>query len=228
MVNEAHDVSLDGWLQPVSESLLDAAALGLTVSAWRNGPIENVHVRHIPDSEMMRMNTMMSRFFRDHLDIHPAPGRLRVRTLNTMALLVLTRLPDGRLLWEVAEDQYEDVLRHVEADLIAFDSRLLTHGREEALNRLRLIGETYASHWWLSPTWDSRVDHFVEALQNPLHPHWSAAREQAPALGKAPGRCGDPKLLAEVLKEGPDRLDAEEAAWSIRNGLGSLEMSQAA
>src|SRR5579859_5923044 len=132
------------WPKPASQSLLNAAALGLTVAAWRNGPIEKVHVHHITDSEMMRLNAAITRFLRDRLAACPPPGTQRVWTIDSMALLVLLVLPDGKRLWEIAGEEYEDVLKQVEKHLVEFPLSLVGQGRERAMARLVEIGELYA------------------------------------------------------------------------------------
>jgi hypothetical protein len=102
------------------DALIDLAALGITRSAWRQGPVEDWHVAgRIGQVEMMRANAATSRHVRSLLS-ELLPERWWTRNAqasrHTDALLLWSvlareigsvdrRLPDGRTVAELAPDE---------------------------------------------------------------------------------------------------------------------------
>lgn len=208
-----------GWAR---DQLLDLAAIGLAMQLWRNeGPIESAHVDgHLTDTEMMRANAAVTRFFRGRLEEvgeEPTAEHLQAWSERTGDLLLGLHLPDGRTTKQAAGPYGRRLAAHVRRRLRTIRQISDEHGWPAVLSLLA-TGEWAFSRWWLSPRWPRMVSEFVAALQDPQHPHWSLG--SAPDLSSAPGRCRDPVELGQVLLDGPDRLSAEEARFCLQCAIG--------
>jgi hypothetical protein len=61
-------------------------------------------------------------------------------------------------------------------------------------------------------------------LADPGHDHWKVGG--FPDTAGKPDRCGDTRQLTALLKEGPDRLAAAEAAWCVEGAAIGFALHQ--
>lgn len=231
----AAEVGVDPRFRP---TLVDLAALGVTVSAWRRGPVEDWHIAgRIPNPEMMRANAAISRRVRALLSEF-LPERWwawTVRTgLRTDALLLWSvvareigavdrRLPNGRTVAELAagDERLAEYERHVLWCRDRWAALTAEFGLRVAVLMLACRGAWGCRRWWMHPDWPPQVDKFITFLNEPdLHPNPKVAAA-IPGLQRQ-GRLRDPHEIQQRLLAGPDLLDARLAADCLWNGLLSI------
>lgn len=224
---------------PVARNtVVDLAALGVTVSAWRAGPVEGWHVGgRIGQVEMMRANAATSRRVRGLLS-ELLPERWWTwddqTGLRTGALMLWTlvareigsvdrRLPDGRTVADLAldDEQVADYRSHVAWHQDRWLGLTAECGLRVALVMLACQGAWLCRRWWLHPDWLRQVDEFVTYLNEPSrHPD----PEAAAALQELQqhGQLANPDEVRRSLLAGPDLLDARTAAYCYWLGLARI------
>ena len=100
------------------------AAIGLTVRAWRNTSLEDLHAGShpsggFPDSQMMRFNIATFRVVADHI------GEQRVDWSGLRAALndPERKLPGGLTVGELCGEEFERLAEDVSPELVVFDVR---------------------------------------------------------------------------------------------------------
>jgi hypothetical protein len=218
--------------------LVDLVALGIVVSAWRAGPVEDWHVGgRIGQVEMMRANAAITRRIRGLLS-ELLPERWwtwdRQVGLRTGALLLWTvvareigsvdrRLPDGRTVAELAldDEQVADYRSHVAWHRDRWLALTAECGLRVALVMLACQGAWMCRRWWLHPDWPRQVDEFVTYVNEPSRHPVSEAAAAIQEL-RQQGRLANSDEVRRGLLAGPDLLDARTAADSYRLGLVSI------
>jgi hypothetical protein len=140
---------------------------------------------------------------------------LMAESLLTPLYTALTRrvLPCGYTVQEAAGDVFPELEDHIAANLDH-----VAEVTEQFNLRASLYLKAKAAafeRWWLGSDWSELVDALAVVLADPGHPHWEVGGYPDPAA--RPDRCGDIERLTAVLRDGPDRLTAAEAAWCVRD-----------
>jgi hypothetical protein len=193
------------------------ASIGLTVALWRNSVVEDLHAggdpgrradddelrrregwapvtrtSGIPDEVMLQLNVSTFRQLR---------SLLRSRGLDPDALgrrlcdprRVLTLGPVTVEFGELFAPVWDELIWDADGCLSRQPGKLAVTlemvGRETLWQGCELFAASYASHWFGTPWWTQAVDRAVTTGAIPT------------------------TLDVAALKERPDRLDADEAAW---------------
>jgi hypothetical protein len=180
--------------------ILDLAAIGIANAAWRNSPLEDWHGR-LSDGWMLRTNVATTKLVRAALDAQldeafAHTGEELVATEDLAELdtdisdeLFVTIfehlsdpdriLPDGRTLRQLAGEELDELVNHMDRALGGVAASAERHGLDFALQRAALHGGLACAHWWGTPWWPDIVAEFLARLDNPEHPHW---HPRAPAF----------------------------------------------
>lgn len=203
-------------------TVLDLAAVGATKLVWRNGPLEDWHAdrdRRISNADMLRGNVATTRVVRRAVEAlplartagaEPFAGVERVLTAPDRAL------PDGRTVADLAATaaDLEDLRQHVRAGVQRWTALASLHGLTATTLLLASVSGYDREHWWLAPWWPDVVDEFVRDLDRPRS--WLDPE----TVRNAPRGVADRASLRSALRERPDGIDRETAAWCVSAGLG--------
>ncbi len=222
--------------------VLRLADLGVVVTAWRNGPIEDIHARlgGLSDGELLRINShttwrvrgITGRWLREvgfgergnqsrgwsicHEDLETLVSRWYRWVANPNRVL-----PGGAPLHDSAGVKLEEVQLHAERALFALLPLARRYGVDAALLSLALQGAVFAGHWWGHPRWPNLVERFIRSLD---HPHKSEGISEIDWVGlqtPEPPEVSDRPYLAGVLLAAPWQLQTATADWLIKAGIGS-------
>jgi len=192
------------------------AAIGLTVQAWRNTSLEDLHAGdHItggfPDSDMMRFNIATFRVVSEQV----GPDRCEWNALEAILTDPGRVLPGGVTVGALAGSEFEQLASDVRTALSI--SRLIEQRRgfPFLLMLLALQAGTSNKEWYGSPWWPDIVSVFIELLDDPASSAWKYDEHHGPV----PSAASDRAALAEVLLEKPESLDDEAICWCLKHGL---------
>jgi hypothetical protein len=223
--------------------ILNLAAIGITNGAWRNSPVEDWHGDgRIHDGGMLRTNVATSKLvrdvFNDHLgEVLDDEGDLLIvtedlATLDTdfsdeLFVAIFERLsdpervlPDGRALRQLAGEDLDELIDHMDQALGGITRSAERHGLDVALQRAAVHGGLACSHWWGTPWWPDIVAEFIARLGNPQHPHWGEGGEWYARLPPQPPEVIDWRRLRALLLDAPEPLSEESAEFCVAAGIG--------
>jgi hypothetical protein len=187
----------------------------------------------IPDDVMMRANVSTTRDVHDTLtatayDDWATPGAALVDDvmlpLGDVFLLLENRarsirigsttVPAGSLFTPASWAKYE---QHLLNQVGRIDLIAESFGARAALWWVACSGATYASGWFMTPTWDREVHSLADAYRAGTHERMSPL----------PGRTTRVQVddFFEHLRVEPESLSAHEAYWTIRSPLYSMGLS---
>ncbi len=220
---------------PDLELITRLAAVGITVEAWRESPVEEWHGEgRMTDGEMMRINSMLTWEVLEHLREWCAecgldPGAsiddleaIECEAFNGLAADLLGWITDHtrvlanyESLGEFAADDLDDLGEHA----VSVFSRMMSDCAEYGVGYpfLRAAIRGAGSKWWGTHQWPSRVGAFIAALGDPAHDHWSGHEIGFPQT--RPAMAADHRQLEHLLLEKPWDLDHDTARWVIQHGL---------
>jgi hypothetical protein len=140
------------------------AAIGLTVQAWRNTSLEDLHAGdHVtggfPDSDMMRFNIATFRLVSEQV----GPDRCEWDGLEAMLTDPSRVLPGGVTVGALAGSEFEHLVSDVRKALSI--SRLIERRRGFSflLMLLALQAGMSSKEWYGSPWWPDIVSVFIES-----------------------------------------------------------------
>ncbi|MET7989167.1 hypothetical protein [Streptomyces sp. NPDC005281] len=219
-------------------TLLDLVALGITVTSWRNGPVENWHAEgRLSDGDMMRVNSHTTQAVRRRLTGWAIEFNVTSASSSSMAALdveALRSLTGLLLRWLARPDRKLPVdmtlggLAHTKAESATYREHaslqldLLVRLAEMGGVRFGLLSIVaqslpFCSSWWLHPTWPDRVERFVSALDHSSDPFWGRA-----AVG---GSCWAPnRMPCMTAARYVRRCSRAHGSWMppLPNGLQTL------
>lgn len=222
--------------------VLDATAVGLVNSAWRNSVVEDWHAGTGPlsDADLMIINShttwrarqLLHRWRRDLLLAYDDPTSAIDTEADHFEWLVSRlyswlanprrRLPTGPMLSDIAGadmGEYDDHVRGVLGGWLAQADDLGVSG---SLWRGALHGVLACPHWWGTPTWPQLVDDGVQVAFNPDDEYWKRYSFTLADMGHLPEQISRPKAMRAILLHRPWTLDGASARWIVHMGLGHL------
>jgi len=192
------------------------AAIGLTVQAWRNTSLEDLHAGdHVtggfPDADMMRFNVATFRVVNELV----GPGRCEWDALEAMLTDPGRVLPGGVTVGALAGSEFEQLASDVRNALSI--SRLIEQRRGFSFLLMLLALQAGMSNkeWYGSPWWPDIVSVFIELLDDPASSAWKYDEHRGPI----PSAASDRAALAEALLEKPESLDDQAIYWCLKHGL---------
>jgi hypothetical protein len=204
------DPDLDGV------AMAQLAAIGLTVQAWRNTSLEDLHAGdHVAggfsDADMMRFNIATFRVVSERV----GPDRCEWDALGAMLTDPGRVLPGGVTVGVLAGGEFEQLASDVRKALSI--SRLIEQRRgfPFLVMLLALQAGTSNKEWYGSPWWPDIVSVFIELLDDPASSAWKYDEHREPI----PSVASDRAVLAEALLEKPESLDDEVIYWCLKHGL---------
>jgi hypothetical protein len=225
--------------------VLNLAAIGITNGTWRNSPLEDWHGEgRICDGGMLRVNVATTKLVRevltDHLGEIVGDEGVALTAIEDLADLeadfsdelfvsIFERLvdpvrvlPDGRTLRQLAGEDLDELVDHMDRALGAIAASAERHGLDFALLRAAAHGGLACSHWWGTPWWPDIVTEFLARLEDPDHPHWGKDRARYARLPTQPAEVVDRRQLRRLLVDAPEALSAEGAAYCVAAGIGFI------
>ncbi len=192
------------------------AAVGLTVQAWRNTSLEDLHASDhpsggFPDSQMMRFNIATFQLVSRHVtaDAFDWP-RLRAALTDPDRVL-----PGGITVGELAGGAFDLLAHDIRAALAAARSLERRAGTQYLIALLALRGGVSYKEWYGSPWWPDVVEMFIESLTDRASAAWrydKYANTEPPAVRNR-------KTLAAILREAPQNLQEDAIHWCQVHGL---------
>jgi hypothetical protein len=174
--------------------VLKLAAIGITNGTWRNSPLEGWHaVGRIHDGGMLRTNVATTKLVRDVLTDQVGAiiggdvpliatedlDDLEADFCDELFMRLFERLsdatrvlPDGRSLRQLAGQDLDDLVDHMDRTLGGIAADADQHGLDFAMQRTAAHGGLACAHWWGTPWWPDIVTEFLARLKDPHHPHW--------------------------------------------------------
>lgn len=195
------------------------AAIGLTVQAWRNTSLEDLHAgdnvtEGFPDSDMMRFNIATFRVVSEQV----GPDRCEWDALEAILTDPSRVLPGGVTVSALAGSEFEHLVSDVPTALSI--SRLIEQQRgfPFLLMLLALQAGMSNKEWYGSPWWPDIVNVFIELLDDPASTAWEYDEHREPV----PSAASDRAALEEMLLEKPESLDDQAIYWCLKHGLSRL------
>lgn len=192
------------------------AAIGLTVQAWRNTSLEDLHAGdHVTggfsDSDMMRFNIATFRVVSEQVGLHRCEWGALEATLTDPSRV----LPGGVTVGALAGSEFEHLVSDVRNALSI--SRLIEQRRGFSFLLMLLALQAGMSNkeWYGSPWWPDIVNVFIELLDDPESSAWKYDEHREPI----PSATSDRAALKEVLLEKPESLDDQAIYWCLKHGL---------
>jgi hypothetical protein len=218
--------------------VMDLAAIGITNGTWRNSPLEDWHgAGRIHDGGMLRANVATTKLVRgildDHLDDAFADaGEGFVATEDLAALDIdftdelfadmfewlsnpARVLPDGRTLGQLAGEELDELVEHMDRALGGIAASAARHGLDFALHRAAVHGGLACAHWWGTPWWPDVVAGFLVRLDDRRHPHWGEGSKCYADLPARPAEIADRRHLRALLLDAPEALSEEAAEFCV-------------
>ncbi len=192
------------------------ASIGLTLDAWRNTSLEDLHAGDHPgggftDSTMMRFNIATTK---------AAAKYVNAEGVNWNGLLAMLTdpdrpLPGGLTVGELAGDGFDRLIMDVDRVVRVTAEIEAAQGFAYTLTLLALHAGLFCKGWYGSPWWPDVVDVFIERLADPAPAAWRHDDRQVPE----PGSVADREALREALREQPEALDDGGICWCLEHGL---------
>lgn len=214
------------------DALLWLAATRITLSLWRNTPVENWHAGKSPlhDGTMMRINAATTRIVRsmltfDHVD-WIAVGLAIVNPSRV--------LPTGQSVLELGlachnpDDPAHDVdpreeLAEMAQGAIGWGRTYRLREKEFGLRTLIEFFCAFDNGWFGAPSWGRIVDRFLTAVDDRENAHWHMHRDEPwfdEWFTNRPADIADTTEFRRLLHAGPDLLSEEAAEWCVEGGIG--------
>jgi hypothetical protein len=221
--------------------IVDLAAIGITNGTWRNSPLEDWHgAGRIHDGGMLRANVATTKLVRsilDHLDDAFADASEGFFATEDLAALdsdftdelfadvfeSLSNpdrvLPDGRTLGQLAGEELDELVDHMDRALGGIAASAERHGLDFTLQRAAVHGGLACAHWWGTPWWPEVVAGFLVRLDNPRHSHWGEGGKWYVDLPPQSAEVVDRCRLHALLLDAPEALSEEAAEFCVAAGI---------
>jgi hypothetical protein len=223
--------------------VLKLAAIGITNGTWRNSPLEDRHAEgRIHDGLMLRTNVATTKLVRDVLTDQFGAiiggegvpliatedlGDLEADFSDELFMRLFERLsdptrvlPDGRSLRQLAGQDLDDLVDHMDRTLGGIAADADRHGLDFAMQRTAAHGGLACAHWWGTPWWPDIVTEFLARLEDPHHPHWGNDGDRYARLPTQPAEVADRRQLRMLLLDAPEALSDEGAEFCVEAGIG--------
>lgn len=197
-------------------AMAQLAAIGLTIQAWRNTSLEDLHAGShpsggFPDSDMMRFNIATFRVIAGCI----TPERFDWAGLTSALTDPDRALPGGLTVGALAGDEFEELASDSRRAL-QIDQRVeRDYGLAYLLTMLALQGGLSYKGWYGSPWWQDVVDLFIELLADPDSSAWKYDEDRE----AEPSMVSDRSALAQTLLDAPESLDDDSIYWCLKHGL---------
>ncbi|MFI6883507.1 hypothetical protein [Streptosporangium canum] len=190
------------------EALLNAAAVGLVLEAWRNSPLEDIHASPTgpTDGEMFAQSVYLYCKARQALK-SARKGNFRPLSALVGAMTNPDRPWAGRSSFTLRRSGADlaEFQEHVENRIWYTTSLIEKQGWREALMQ-RAVSASAASHHFGMPRWSDHVDAAMNSMKD-IDPETT------------PTALIDHEEVRRALLEEPDRLGAEALEWLIDRGV---------
>jgi hypothetical protein len=176
-------------LEDDGPAMAQLAAIGLTLEAWRNTSLEDLHAGSHPSGGFPDADIALG-----------DPDRV---------------LPGGVTVGELAGEEFEELASDSQRVLAGCQRLEQERGFAYLLTFLALRAGLSYKGWFGSPWWRDVVDLFIELLADPSSSAWKydEGREVEPS------QVADRQALAQVLLEAPESLDDDSIYWCLTHGL---------
>ena len=221
----------------------EGPAIGITNGTWRNSPLEDWHAEgRIHDGGMLRTNVATTKLVRHVLTDQFGAiiggkgvpliatedlGDLEVDFSGELFMRLFERLsdptrvlPDGRSLRQLAGQDLDDLVDHMDRALGGIAADADRHGLDFAMQRTAAHGGLACAHWWGTPWWPDIVTEFLARLEDPHHPHWGNDGDRCARLPTQPAEVADRHQLRMLLLDAPEALSDEGAEFCVEAGIG--------
>jgi hypothetical protein len=198
-------------------AIAQLAAIGLTIQAWRNTSLEDLHSGShpsggFPDPEMMRFSIATFRVVSEHVQAE----RFDWSGLHTALTDPNRELPGGLTVGALCGDEFENLSSDIHEALDMSEWIQRKRGFPYLLMFLALRGISYKG-WYGTPWWGDVVELFIELLVDPTSSAWRRDEHHE----AEPHAVSDRATLSQILLEAPESLDNESIDWCLVHGLAS-------
>lgn len=197
------------------DTLGDLASIRLTVSLWRDSPLEQVHAEEgeISNAEMFRCSVATYRMVRHHV----RPPELDWAALLEALIDPDRTLPGGRTVGDLLDGRFEAFTAHVS------DGVRVCQGSD--VGRFLLAAAADAGrnwvHWYGTPWWPLAVDRLGQEADDAKSP----GSLKCVALGIAGPTRAERSEVLEGLRSRPEDLSVPILNWCLVMGLGGFGLS---
>jgi len=198
-------------------AMVRLGAIGLTLQAWRNTSLEDLHAGDhpsggFPDSDMMRFNIATFRVIYECM----TPERFDWVALTNALTDPHRVLPGGLTVGALAGDEFDQLASDIRGALETSQRIEQGRGFPYVFTLLALQAGLSYKGWYGSPWWPDVVDLFIDLLADPNSSAWKydENREAEPLT------VSDRSALAQILLEAPESLDDDSIYWCLKHGLG--------
>jgi hypothetical protein len=194
------------------------AAIGLTIRAWRNTSLEDLHAGShpsggFPDAQMMRFNIatfrVVSQFIED--------DRFDWSGLRAALTDPARKLPGGLTVGELCGEEFDRLASDIEGALETSERIEQRQGFLYVLTVFALQAGISYKGWYGSPWWRDVVERFIELLDDPSSSAWRYDEQWK----GVPEGVSNRESLKQVLLEAPEFLDDDSIYWCLDHGLSS-------
>jgi hypothetical protein len=193
------------------------AAIGLTLRAWRNTSLEDLHAGShpsggFPDSQMMRFNVATFRVVSQYIgnDQFDWVGLRRELTDPNR------ELPGDLTVGELCGEEFDRLVADIEEALAISERTEERRGFSYALLVYALQAGISYKDWYGSPWWPDAVERFIELVDDPTSSAWKYDEHRE----AEPREVSDRDYLKRTLLEAPESLDDDSIYWCLTHGLG--------
>jgi hypothetical protein len=131
-------------------------------------------------------------------------------------------LPDGRTVRQLADQNLDDLVDHMDRTLGGIAADADRHGLDFTMQRTAAHGGLACAHWWGTPWWPGIVTEFLARLENPYHRHWGKDHDRYARLPTQPAEVADRHRLRTLLLDEPEGLSDEGAEFCVEAGIGFI------
>jgi hypothetical protein len=192
------------------------AAIGLTLRAWRNTSLEDLHAGShpsggFPDSQMMRFNIATTRVVSGHIE----DDRFDWSGLRTALTNPDRELPGGLTVGELCGEEFEPLAADIDEALAIVERTEQRRGFPYVHTVLAVQAGISYKDWYGSPWWPDVVERFIELVNDPNSSAWRYDEHRE----AEPREVADRESLKRVLLEAPESLDDDSIYWCLTHGL---------
>jgi hypothetical protein len=192
------------------------AAIGLTLRAWRNTSLEDLHAGShpsggFPDSQMMRFNIATTRVVSGFI----GDDGFDWSGLEAALTDPDRELPGNLTVGGLCGEEFERLAVDVEEALAIVEGTERRRGFLYVLSVLAVQAGISYKDWFGSPWWPDVVERFIELVNDPSSSAW----RYDPHREAEPPGVADRESLKRALLEAPESLDDDSIYWCLTHGL---------
>lgn len=192
------------------------AAIGLTIRAWRNTSLEDLHAGShpsggFPDSQMMRFNIATFRVVSKCIE----DDRFDWSGLRIALTDPSRELPGALTVAELCGEEFEQLAADIHEALEISEWTEQRRGFPYLLTVFAMRAGISYKDWYGSPWWRDVVELFLELINDPTSSAWKYDEHRE----AEPREVADRESLMRVLLEEPESLDDDSIYWCLAHGL---------